>query len=107
MAAVLAVGGRNGGRGGSPLSHWGAAVSHRSAAFLWELLPLAENMIDVALPSGSGRAVRAGIRLHRPRSLPDSEVTIRNGIPVTTPRRTVADLRRALAQEQSRRSLGP
>lgn len=98
MAGVLAVGGRNGGGGGSPLEHWGAAVSHRSAAFVWGLLPVAENVIDVALASGSGRATRAGIRVHRPRSLSDSEVTLRSGIPITTPRRTVADLRRASAR---------
>jgi very-short-patch-repair endonuclease len=97
MAAVLAVGGRNGGRGGSPLEHWGAAVSHRSAAFVWDLLLLEESLIDVALPNDSGRATRFGLRVHRPRSLPDRDVTLRSGIPVTTPRRTVADLRRALA----------
>jgi len=94
MAAVLALGGGPHG-GGSALEHWRAAVSHRSAASLWELLPVAQGPCDVIVAGDGGRARRAGIRVHRSLSLTPTEVTLRHGIPITTPARTVADLRQA------------
>jgi len=95
-AAVLAVG-RRSARGNSVLDHWGAAVSHRSAAFLWGLLPIAEGPTDIIVAGGGGRAKRRGVRVHRSDSLLLAQVTLRRGIPVTTPARTIADLRRALS----------
>lgn len=113
MAAVLAVGARGGavhkGAGGadvagadllgrptmSVLEYWGAALSHRSAAQLWELLPARDGPVDVSLAGNGGRAKRMGIRVHRSLTLPPDSVTIRSGIPVTTPAGTIADLRRA------------
>ncbi len=95
MAAVLAVGGRPA-RGDSVLGHWGAAVSHRSAAFLWRLLPVAEGPVDIIVAGGDGRARRHDIHVHRSQSLARTDVTLREGIPVTTPARTIVDLRRAL-----------
>jgi len=95
MAAVLAIGGKPA-RGDSVLGHWGAAVSHRSAAFLWRLLPVAEGPVDVIVAGGDGRARRHGIHVHRSQSLARTDVTQREGIPVTTPMRTIVDLRRAL-----------
>lgn len=76
----------------------GAALSHLAAAALWELMRPPSGPIDVTVPSGSGRRKRAGIRIHRSRSLNDwslnaATVTIREGIAVTTPARTLADLR--------------
>lgn len=96
MAAVLALGGGPQG-GGMVLEHWGAAVSHRSALSLWDLLPPKQGSADVVVAGGGGRARRAGIRVHRSLSLVPGDVTLHRGIPVTTPRRTVADLREALA----------
>ena len=78
------------------LGHWGAAVSHRSAAFLWGLLPVAEGPVDVIVAGGDGRARRHAIHVHRSQSLARPDVTLREGIPVTTPARTIVDLRRAL-----------
>jgi predicted transcriptional regulator of viral defense system len=76
MAAVLAVG---------P----GAVLSHRSAAALLGIRPSARAAIDVTvdrkLPS------REGIDVHHARLDPD-EVTVRDGIPVTTAARTLIDL---------------
>jgi very-short-patch-repair endonuclease len=40
---------------------------------------------------------RPGIRVHRPRRLPDTERTTRRGIPVTTPARTILDLAATLS----------
>lgn len=80
MAAVLA--------GGE-----GAVLSHRSAAELWELLPRSRGPIQVTVPASSGgRRKRPGLRIHRS-LLPGSAATVRDRIPVTTPARTIADLR--------------
>lgn len=95
MASVLAVG-RGSAGPGSVLGHWGTAVSHRSAAVLWGLLPIAGEPIDLVIAGVGGRARRDGIRVHRSRSLVAGDVTLRHAIPVTTPARTIADLRLAL-----------
>jgi hypothetical protein len=80
MAAVLALGPD-------------AVLSHMSAAALWGLLKPESGPIDVSLPSHSGRRRRAGIRIHRCASLRADQVTERHRIPVTTPARTIEDLR--------------
>lgn len=46
----------------------------------------------------NGRVKRTGIRIHHSRTLVSSDVTLRGGIPVTSPARTIADLRRAVAR---------
>ena len=76
------------------LEYWGAALSHRSAAELWELLPARDGPVDVSVAGDGGRARRTGIRLHRSLTLLPASVTLRSGIPVTAPARTIADLRR-------------
>lgn len=76
------------------LEYWGAALSHRSAAELWGLLRSGNGPVDVTIPGDGGKRKRGGIRLHRSRLLLPAAVTSRNGIPVTTPARTIADLRR-------------
>jgi len=100
LAAVLAVGwdrGEKAERGGFVLERWGAAVSHRSAASLWSLLPANDRPVDVIVAGDSGRARRLGIRLHRSLSLSAAEVTFARGIPVTTAARTIGDLRETVA----------
>ena len=97
LAAVLALGGGPSQRGGSVLDHWGAVVSHRSAACLWGLLSPAVGPVDVSVAGTTGRARRSGIRVHRSRSLGQSDVRLCRGIPVTSPPRTVTDLRKAIA----------
>lgn len=81
----------------SILEYWGAALSLRSAAELWKLLPTRDGPVDVSVRGYGGRGRRPGIRLHRSSSLLPAAVTIRSGIPVTTPARTIADLRRVSA----------
>lgn len=73
MAATL-LGGRD------------AALSHRAAAALWGLWRPAAP--EVATPR---QLTRGGITFHRA-ALPDDERTTRDGIPVTTPARTLLDL---------------
>jgi very-short-patch-repair endonuclease len=92
MAAVLACGER-------------AVLSHRGAARLWGILPArgrgqsgsARGWVDVTVPDNGGRARRRGIRVHRSITLSPAHCTIRTGIPVTTPSRTLADLRPVLS----------
>ncbi len=88
----------------------GAVLSHASAADHWGILRRTGGEADrsasgpLSLPvhvtvSGNQRS-RTGIRAHRSRILFPGEVTRRAGIPVTTPSRTLADLRRTLPQPQ-------
>ncbi|HEX9966853.1 MAG TPA: type IV toxin-antitoxin system AbiEi family antitoxin domain-containing protein [Solirubrobacterales bacterium] len=90
MAAAIAVDG---------------AVSHRSAASLWRLLPPLEGPVHVSVPSSGGRRQRAGVRVHRCKSLESRHLTRRLGIPVTTPARTVADLRGSVSPQELRRAI--
>lgn len=106
MAAILACGHGSSGSSGTRamrldgedaatiLDRWGAAISYRSAAGLWDLLPQQEGPAHVSVPSAAGKAKRQGVLLHRTLTLDHRAVTLRKGIPVTTPARTIADLRR-------------
>ncbi len=92
IAAVLALG-------------EAALLSHRSAAALWGLLSPDDGPVHVSLAGRGGRAQRQGIRVHRPVSLEAHEITRRHGIPVTSPARTLADLRRSISKRESRRAI--
>jgi predicted transcriptional regulator of viral defense system len=76
MAAVLASGPE-------------AVLSHRSAAALWAIRPNSRSVIDVTTQQKS-RSWKGIRRHHSP--LPADEVTIREGIPVTTVPRTIFQL---------------
>jgi len=69
----------------------GAVLSHASAAAAWEIRPSASGLIDVSVNRG-GRTRRPGIRLHCRRFLPATDITQIDGLPITTPARTVLDL---------------
>lgn len=92
MAAVLACGD-------------GAVLSHRSAAEHWKLLSERGGPVHVSVPTLSGRDKRFGIRIHRRASLRPGDVTKRHGIPVTTPARTIADLRGTAPDAEHRRAI--
>lgn len=70
-----------------------AALSHRSAAALWRMLPRSASRTDIVVPTQAGVA-QPVLRVHRCASLHPREVTLREGIPVTTPARTLLDLAR-------------
>ncbi len=72
----------------------GAVLSHASAAALWGFIRPEPGPVHVSLPSRSGRKRRAGIRIHRPQTLSSRDISRRSEIPLTTPRRTIHDLRR-------------
>jgi len=86
------------------LSHELAVLSHRSAAELWRLLPHQAGPIHIAIPTGTGRDHRQGVRVHRLVSLDESQTTVVSRIPVTTVSRTITDLERSGARSEARRT---
>ena len=89
MAAILATG---------P----GAVLSHRSAAALWRLRQSLRALIDVSVDAR--RYPHPTIEAHRVRLQPD-EVTVHDGIPVTTVARTLLDLAAVVPRHQLERAL--
>jgi very-short-patch-repair endonuclease len=99
MAAVLACG-------------EGAVLSHRSAGELWGVVrPRGRRLamaggrgngrpIDVTVPGTGGRKRHRGISLHRSSTLTPADCVRRDGIPVTRPPRTLADLRPVLSEAE-------
>jgi len=88
MAAVLACG-----------KH--AYLSWFSVGMLLEYLPWEERLPDVTVVATKARRVE-GIRVHRARSLHWRDVTHHQGIPVTSPERTLLDLATVLPAPQLR-----
>jgi very-short-patch-repair endonuclease len=76
-------------------------VSHRSAASLWGILPAGDGPSDIIVGGNGGKVERPGIRVHRSLLLRSSDVTLRNRIPLTNPRRTIHDLRYATSVRAS------
>lgn len=77
-----------------------AVLSYRNAAALWRIRPKSSGPIEVTVPATGGRAKRPGLLIHRSTCLVPSDTTRTHGIPVTTPARTIADLRRILPTDQ-------
>jgi very-short-patch-repair endonuclease len=92
MAAVLACGD-------------GSAISHATAASLWQLHPRQAATARIDVVSTRGRCRRPGLRVHRVRALPAAEVTRLNGIPITTPERTLLDLAGSCSARDLERAL--
>jgi len=79
----------------------GAVVSHRSAAALMGLLDRAPAAVDVVAPGQRGRAID-GIRWHDVRRPGPGEAGTFDGVPCTSPARTLVDV----AGEVGMRTLG-
>jgi very-short-patch-repair endonuclease len=80
----------------------GAALSHRAAGERWAMLPMGNGPIDVTTRrSVSGHR---GIRIHRVRHFDDRDWLVMDGIPLTTPERTLLDLAEVLTERQLRRA---
>jgi Transcriptional regulator, AbiEi antitoxin len=92
LAAVLAAGN-------------GAVLSHTSAVALWEFLRPIQGPAHVTVDAAVRRTSRPGIVVHRSRTLTRREVTRRHGIAVTTPARTIEDVRGSLEPYLFRRAL--
>jgi hypothetical protein len=92
LAAVLAAG-------------EGAVLSHTSAVALWEFLRPIQGPVHVTVDAAVRRKQRPGIVVHHSRTLTRSDITRRHGIAVTTPARTIADVRGSLEPFLFRRAL--
>ncbi|HVF74701.1 MAG TPA: DUF559 domain-containing protein [Acidimicrobiales bacterium] len=94
MAAVLDAGGD-------------AVASHRTAAALWRLpgFSLASQPEVSRLHGGDNETGPTLAFLHHPRLLPDHHCTVVEGIPVTTPARTLFDLAGVLQFPRTERAV--
>jgi len=91
----------------------GAVLSHQSAAALWDIRRTSSPLVHVTVPVRSGRR-RPGIVIHRVRGLHPDDVTVHEGIPVTSVARALLDcaenlrpreLERAFEESERRRVL--
>ena len=80
VAALLAAGDR-------------AALSHASALVVWGLARGPLRPVHLTVAGDAGRHARPGLVVHRSRTLAPDDVVRREGLPVTTARRTLADVR--------------
>jgi Transcriptional regulator, AbiEi antitoxin/Protein of unknown function (DUF559) len=92
LAAVLAAGD-------------GAVLSHTSAAALWEYLRPIDGPVHVTVAAAVRRKSRPGLQIHRSRTLAPHHITHRHGIAVTTPARTIEDIRGSIEPYLFRRAL--
>ncbi len=92
MAAVLACG-------------VGAVLSHRSAGRLHGLIPRGGPDDPVEVSVQERHPERPGIHVYRVQGLPADEVTVANGIPATSPARTLLDLGAVLAGTDLERAI--
>jgi very-short-patch-repair endonuclease/predicted transcriptional regulator of viral defense system len=84
----------------------GAVLSHRSAAGLWRIWGEGERrVVEVIVPRRHGRMRRAGIKVHRPTVLVPEELAEHEGLPVTSPPRTLLDLAACLPSRQLERAI--
>ena len=83
----------------------GAVLSHTSAAALWHFLRPMPGPVHVTLGAAVRRKQRPGLRVHHSRTLTPSHITRRHGIALTTPARTIEDIRAAVELRLFRRAL--
>jgi very-short-patch-repair endonuclease len=67
--------------------------------------PQSSGLIEIIVPTTNGRARRPGLLIHRSTSLVPSDVAEVDGIPTTTPRRTLQELRRVLSPDHFQAAL--
>ena len=76
-----------------------SVISHESALTIYDLSDVLPSEVHVIIPRTASRR-RPGLRLHTNRLKPE-EITSRQGLPVTTAARTIADVAvNGLAEEQ-------
>jgi very-short-patch-repair endonuclease len=91
MAAVLACGD-------------GTMLSHRSGAALWEIGTERRGVIDLSVRRRA-ELRRPGLRIRGRPALPEKDMASHDGIPVTTPARTLVDLATELSSLQIERAV--
>lgn len=68
-----------------------AILSHRSAAAVWGLLDAPSDEVTVTVV-GKGAHSQSGLCVHRAKGLDRRDLRARNGLPITSPARTLLDL---------------
>ena len=108
MRGVYAVGrpriGRRGDWMAAVLACGRSSLSHASAASLYGIRPDRSGRIDVTVVSRA-RPRANGVRVHRRPTLPTEDLARRDGIPVTSPIRTLLDLATVLSPAQLERAV--
>jgi very-short-patch-repair endonuclease len=89
MAAVLACGPE-------------AVLSHRTAAWIWRILELAGELVEVTVTRSNRR--RPGLIVHRSRSLRPADTQMHRGLPVTSLARTLLDFAEAATARELERA---
>lgn len=82
----------------------GAVLSHRSAAGAWGLRPDGAASWEVTVRTSTRRSPSARIAVHRHR-LADAEMTVLDGLPITTVARTLLDLAAIVPPHHLRRAV--
>lgn len=80
-----------------------AFLSHGAAAALWGMQQMTSDEIDVTVLARNP-GTRRGVRIHRVSSLHPTDQTTREGIPLTSPGRTLVDLAAVLTARQLERA---
>ena len=71
-------------------SNYRGAISHESALLLYDLSDVLPSKVHLTVPLQFNRNAPAAYKIHRAALQPD-EVTLRDGISITTPARTIVD----------------
>jgi len=82
----------------------GSVVSHGSAAFLWGLWRFRPEEVDVIARCEAGRAI-SGVKRRFVAFPVANERTTRDGVPVTTPARTIVDVAGVVGQRKLSRTV--
>jgi very-short-patch-repair endonuclease len=83
----------------------GALLSHHSAATLWGLRPGTARPVHVTIPGDRGGPDPDGVTVHRSLTLTPTDVRIHQGLPVTSPARTLLDVAATLPDRDVERLL--
>lgn len=81
-------------------------LSHPSAVTLWGLRPGTARPIHVTIPGERGFFVLAGAKLHRSRILTPADIRFHQGLPLTSPARSLLDAAATLPERDIEQMLG-
>jgi very-short-patch-repair endonuclease len=83
----------------------GAVLSHHSAATLWRLRPGIARPVHVTRIGERGCPALTGVTVHRSRTLAAADIRIHEGLPITSPARTLLDVAATLPDRDIERLL--
>ena len=82
-----------------------ACLSHGSAAAVWRILEAEDADVEVTIVASNSGRRRPGVRIHHSRDLRPRDVRIHQGLPLTSPARTLLDLAGRLDRRSLERTL--